>query len=336
MTHTSRRPVPSTESRTGIRSFRRSRRRESPALTTSLRHLSEFSCRTADGVELVGIHVPREGRDTRRAEPGTRSEPPSANAAERLFVLAHGFTHGIGKPATTATVAAFAGHGDVAAVDFRGHGRSGGRSSVGRDETLDLDAVVGWAREQGYGTVTVVGFSMGGAVALRHAAIGDHRPDAVVSVSAPARWYVRESAAMRRVHWLLESPLGPRVGRLLGLRLGAPWDELPSSPIETVGAITVPVLLVHGTADRYFGPAHAVALHRAAGSGSEVWIEQGMGHGETGMTAATTHRIARWSEAAARPRAGADGASAPESTRAGSVQRERAGADAADAGRQAS
>ena len=61
-----------------------------------------------------------------------------------------------------------------------------------------------------------------------------------------------------------------------------------------------------------------------------------MGHGETGMTAATTHRIARWSEAAARPRADADGAWAPESTRAGSVQRERAGADAAEAGRQAS
>ncbi len=260
---------------------------------TSLRHLSEFTCRTVDGVELAGIHVPRRAADA-AAAPGGEAVTPAET--ERVFVLAHGFTHGIGKPATTATIAAFAGHGAVAAVDFRGHGRSSGRSSVGRDETLDLDAVVCWARRRGYATVTVVGFSMGGAVALRHAAVGEHRPDAVVSVSAPARWYVRESAAMRRVHWLLESPLGPPIGRLLGMRLGEPWDELPASPIETVGAITAPILLVHGTADRYFGPAHAVALQRAAGSRSEVWIEQGMGHGETGMTADTTHRIARWAE----------------------------------------
>ena len=184
------------------------------------------------------------------------------------------------------------------AVDFRGHGRSAGRSSVGRDETLDLDAAVAWARARGYGPVAVVGFSMGGAVSLRHAALGASRPDAVVSVSAPARWYVRESSAMRRVHWLLESPLGPPVGRLFGIRLGEPWDELPTSPIETIGQVAVPILLVHGTADRYFGPAHAIALGRAARTAAEVWVVPGMGHGETGTTAETTHRIARWAEAA--------------------------------------
>ena len=32
--------------------------------------------------------------------------------------------------------------------------------------------------------------------------------DAVVAVSAPARWYSRETAAMRRVHWALEQPHG--------------------------------------------------------------------------------------------------------------------------------
>ena len=258
-------------------------RRRRSARASSPRHLAEFTCTTADEIRLYGISVP---------------PPDSGDGSKRVFVLAHGFTHGIGKPATSAAIAAFAAHGAVVTVDFRGHGRSAGRSSVGRDETLDLDAAVAWARARGYGPVAVVGFSMGGAVSLRHAALGASRPDAVVSVSAPARWYVRESSAMRRVHWLLESPLGPPVGRLFGIRLGEPWDELPTSPIETIGQVAVPILLVHGTADRYFGPAHAIALGRAARTAAEVWVVPGMGHGETGTTAETTHRIARWAEAA--------------------------------------
>ena len=182
----------------------------------------------------------------------------------------------------------------MAAADFRGHGRSGGRSSVGRDETLDLDAVVRWTRDQGYGRVVVVGFSMGAAIALRHAAVGSAPGDAVVSVSSPSRWYIRESAPMRRVQWLLESPLGLVVGRGLGVRLGEPWFDLPASPVEAVGMISTPTLLVHGTADAYFHPGHVLTLQRAS-AGAEVWIEPGMGHGETATTTDLVARIAAWS-----------------------------------------
>ena len=87
----------------------------------------------------------------------------------------------------------------------------------------------------GYRRVVVVGFSMGAAIALRHAAVGSAPGDAVVSVSSPSRWYIRESAPMRRVQWLLESPFGPLVGRGLGVRLGEPWFDLPASPVEAVG-----------------------------------------------------------------------------------------------------
>lgn len=215
--------------------------------------------------------------------------PPGGPA----FVIGHGFTHGVHKPATRAVMSAFARHGGVAAADFRGHGRSGGRSSVGRDETLDLDAVVRWTREQGYGPVTVVGFSMGAAVALRHAAIGAAPGDAVVAVSSPSRWYIRDSAPMRRVQWLLESPLGMPAGRVLGVRLGAPWFDLPVSPIEAISAIRCPVLLVHGTSDGYFSPAHVLALQRA-GPDAQTWIEPGMGHGETATSGALIDRIAAW------------------------------------------
>jgi pimeloyl-ACP methyl ester carboxylesterase len=240
-----------------------------------------FHCRTDDAVPLSGVHV-------------------AGPAHTGAFVLAHGFTHGNGKPATRAAIAAFAQHGAVVAADFRGHGRSGGRSSVGRDEVLDLDAVVRWTRAAGYPSVTVVGFSMGAAVAVRHAALGADRPDAVVAVSAPSRWYVRESVPMRRLHWLLEHPLAVQMGAALGVRLGEPWQDLPPSPVEAAAQVTVPMLLVHGTEDDYFGPPHAIALQDASRSG-ELWIEPGMGHGETALTPELAARIAGWSATAPTP-----------------------------------
>ena len=179
-----------------------------------------------------------------------------------VVVIAHGFTNATRKPSTQAVIAGFARHSAVVAVDFRGHGDSGGRSTVGRDETLDLDAAVRFARAAGHSPVTVVGFSMGGSVAIRHAAGGADRPDGLVSVSSPSRWYIRETGPMRRVHWLLENPLGVAVGRTLGIRLGVPWPVVPPSPVEMIGDVGVPLLIVHGTADRYFGTEHAMVLHR--------------------------------------------------------------------------
>jgi len=77
--------------------------------------------------------------------------------------------------------------------DFRGHGASGGSSTVGDAEVLDLDAAVAATREYGYQRVVTVGFSMGGAVAIRQAALRGVRtlspPDGVVTLSAVSRWY---------------------------------------------------------------------------------------------------------------------------------------------------
>ena len=102
---------------------------------------------------------------------------------------------------------------------------------------------------------------------------------------------------MRRVQWLLESPFGPLVGRGLGVRLGEPWFDLPASPVEAIGVISSPTLLVHGTADAYFHPGHVLTLQRAS-TDAEVWIEPGMGHGETATTSDLVDRIAAWSAGA--------------------------------------
>jgi alpha-beta hydrolase superfamily lysophospholipase len=177
-----------------------------------------------DGVRLAGIGCPA---------------PAAGGPGAPVFVIAHGFTNDTSSPSTRRVILSFARHGAVVALDFRGHGRSGGRTSVGRVETPDLDASLRRARSSGGAAspVVLVGFSMGGAVALRQAAIGLDPPDAVVAVSAPSRWYIRHTGPMRRVHWLLEHPAGPLVGRALGIRLGARWPQVPPTPLELIGRI---------------------------------------------------------------------------------------------------
>ena len=102
---------------------------------------------------------------------------------------------------------------------------------------------------------------------------------------------------MRRVHWLLEHPVGPLVSRAFGVRLSKPWDEVPLSPLECIGRIRVPVLLVHGTADHYFPPGHAADLAAASATGpvpAELWLEPGMGHAESGARPELVDRVAGW------------------------------------------
>ncbi|MEV5446375.1 alpha/beta hydrolase [Streptomyces sp. NPDC052644] len=279
-----------------------------------------MSLRTPDGVLLEA-----------------RYDPCSAGPADTAIVVAHGFTGSVDRPALRRAAAVLARHAAVVTFSFRGHGRSGGRSTVGDREVLDLAAAVAWARRRGHARVVTVGFSMGGSVVLRHAALygeaaGDSpepagpsewrgtaapsgreggrdggaqraqgRTDAVAAVSAPARWYYRGTAPMRRVHWLITRPAGRLVGRY-GLRTrihDRDWDPVPLSPVEAVPLIApTPLLIVHGDRDPYFPVDHPRSLAAASGGHAELWLEPGMGHAENAAGEELLTRIARWLTAA--------------------------------------
>ncbi|GGJ44844.1 alpha/beta hydrolase [Streptomyces brasiliensis] len=241
---------------------------------------------TADGVSIDSVY-----------DPGTVVNDASAPPARDLvFVVAHGFTGDVDRPHVRRVAAALARHGAVVTFSFRGHGASGGRSTVGDREVLDLDAAVGWARGFGHAHVATVGFSMGGSVVLRHAALR-RGVDAVVSVSSPARWYYRGTAPMRRLHWLVTRPEGRLVGRY-GLRTRIhhrDWDPVPLSPTEAVPRIApAPLLIVHGDQDGYFPLDHPRMLASAAGDTAELWLEHGMGHAEHAAPDDLLARIGDW------------------------------------------
>lgn len=211
-------------------------------------------------------------------------------------VVAHGFTGSSRTPSVQAISRVLAAEGaGVLAIDFRGHGGSGGRSTVGAEEIHDVAAAVGWLRAHGYSRVAVLGWSMGGSAVLRYAGLGGDA-DAVVSISSPGRWYERGTRPMRIVHWLCETRTGHvalRVGRRTRMA-GSQWDPVPAAPHEVAGLISpTPLLIVHGDADHYFPLPHADLLRDAA-PGAAVWIEPGMGHAESATTPELVARIAGW------------------------------------------
>jgi fermentation-respiration switch protein FrsA (DUF1100 family) len=108
---------------------------------------------------------------------------------------------------------------------------------------------------------------------------------------------------MRRVHWLLETTAGRRLGsRAVRLRLDEPWLTPPPSPLEVVSAIApTPLLLVHGDRDEYFPLEHFRALAQAAGPTATAWVVPGFGHAESGATAPLVERIGRWASATIHP-----------------------------------
>ena len=239
--------------------------------------LNRLELATEDGERLAALHLPGP------AEP----DRPLA------VVVAHGFTGSLDKPPVRAVIDALAQHAGVVAFDFRGHGRSSGHSTLGDKEVLDLDAAVRHARELGYTDVVTCGWSMGGSVVLRHAALL-RGIDAVVSVSAVSRWFYRDTKPMRRLHWAVESRLGRLVARhALKTRITAEgWREVPESPVEVVSRIApIPLLLVHGDADHYFPVEHPEALYAAAEEPKELWLLEGFGHAENAATPELLDRI---------------------------------------------
>ncbi|MFI8189547.1 alpha/beta hydrolase [Streptomyces sp. NPDC085946] len=249
--------------------------------------------RTSDGVRIDSVYDP----------PAVVYDAPGSPSRDLVFVVAHGFTGDAHRPHVRRIAGTLARYGAVVTFSFRGHGLSGGHSTVGDREVLDLAAAVAWARGLGHPRVVTVGFSMGGSVVLRHAAL--HRrpaPDAVVSVSAPARWFYRGTAPMRRLHWMVTRPEGRLVGRY-GFRTRIhhrTWDPVPLSPVEAVPRIApAPLLIVHGDRDGYFPLDHPRTLAAAAGDHGEFWLEHGMGHAEHAAGEDLLRRIGDWAVARA-------------------------------------
>lgn len=229
---------------------------------------------TEDGVRLAASYLPGP---TLRRDPGP------------AVLLLHGFAANRRKPAYAYLADGLAQHRAVLSLDLRGHGASAGSSTLGDREVLDAAAGLAWLRRRGHTHVTVVGLSMGGTTAL-HASATGLDADAVVAVSAPARFREDpETPGMQKLAQIWRSPWKRHGMRaVIGVRVVAPSRWLaPPHPEELVTRTTLPLLVVHGADDLYFPPTDAEALVRAAAGPATLWLEPaGFGHAEDGVTSA--------------------------------------------------
>ncbi|MBN2025437.1 MAG: alpha/beta fold hydrolase [Actinobacteria bacterium] len=170
----------------------------------------------------------------------------------------------------------------VYSFDFRGHGLSPGRSTFGYREVQDLAAMVKLARDDGNRLIAAVGFSMGGVVAMRYAALYGGL-DSVVAISVPADIRTARAPGARLIRLLMGNPLGRMISRFrYGVRVDRSW-KLQAPPARLVHLIApLPFTVIQGEDDFIFEVEQAYELKRRAGDGCRLQTFPDFGHAEQG------------------------------------------------------
>jgi fermentation-respiration switch protein FrsA (DUF1100 family) len=170
---------------------------------------------------------------------------------------------------------------NVLIFDWRGHGRSDGETTtLGYDERYDLIAAVEYAKARGALNIGVLGFSLGGAVALSTAAIC---PDIQAVAADSAFVHIVTAAAAGLTERGLPDGLSYSIARLIlttaGLRLGKNLFE--ADPVRWIDRVAPrPVLLIYGERDPFAPRAEVELLYRRAGEPKDIWRVPGAAHRE--------------------------------------------------------
>jgi uncharacterized protein len=218
----------------------------------------DLSFRTADGLTLRGWHI------------------PSVKTTGKTLVLLHGYPADKGNilPALAFLHEDF----NLLLFDFRYLGKSeGSYSTAGAKEVEDLLAAIQFLKTRGVEEVGVWGFSMGGAVAL----MAIEKAPEIRAVIAESSYASLAQMALQLFRIpLLNYPIAYLVGLWAELFLGIDLRDV--SPAERVRNTTVPILLIHSSADAVIPFSHAQLLQEALAKNSraEFWFHDGGAHGQ--------------------------------------------------------
>jgi dipeptidyl aminopeptidase/acylaminoacyl peptidase len=163
-------------------------------------------------------------------------------------------------------------------IDFRYLGESeGSYSTLGKNEVLDVLAATQFLQERGIKEVGIVGFSMGGAVALMAA---EKTPNIKAVISESSYSSLDRMATEYFKIPVLHYPLGWLL-RLWGLVfLNAEVSTV--SPLNSAIQLKIPLLIMHSKADDVVSFEHAMLFKKALGDRPEVefifW--DNLSHGE--------------------------------------------------------
>lgn len=162
--------------------------------------------------------------------------------------------------------------------DYRGSGMSAGRgSTLGFRETEDTLAAIDWAaRNVPDRSVGLIGYSMGGAIAIL-AAARDERVRGVVSDCGFASQRNVIDHQVRRTLRVPSAPIVAAANRLMERRQGFRFDHVePRAQVQRIAPR--PLFVIHGGRDDVVPVSHARELYAAAGEPKRLWIIEDAPH----------------------------------------------------------
>ncbi len=172
--------------------------------------------------------------------------------------------------------------------DYRGYGKSEGKATmagVHADALAAIDALFGMDEVDG-DRVAVLGQSLGGAVAVHAVANSPHKARMKALIVDSAFSGYREIAREKVAEVSLFKPFRSPLSRLVTDRY---------SPRFWIGRVApVPVLVIHGDADRVVPSAHGERLYALAGEPKALWIVPGAGHIESFASPDVRARLLRY------------------------------------------
>jgi len=229
--------------------------------------IQEMKAVAYDGETLVGW--------TARADLDT--------APSGTFIILHGV--GARKEPMPHSMSWATSHGfDAACFDSRGHGESGGAYvTYGAHESKDVSSIINVLQDEGFAAPYFIwGTSMGGAIGLL-ATAQDHRIAGAIiestfcSFEEVANDYFERLVGIR-LPWLIEGVLRVSETR-------ADFDRGDVQPEQACAQIEVPILLIHGKADKHISVECAYRNFKALQSArKELLIIEGADHNTVWQT----------------------------------------------------
>jgi pimeloyl-ACP methyl ester carboxylesterase len=244
--------------------------------------------RSRDGLKLAGRWLPAEyPPDSAAGGAGDGAWRPDPHEA---ILLLHGWSGSIA-PDLVEYGPFLRRTAGVLGLDFRGHGDSDpAPTTFGLHEVEDVAGALAWFGERGITRVALFGTSMGGITALASIAVlGDGSlPAADLDPYAPA--HDVDPPRPRIVGAAVDS-VPPELTVGVGNRMRVPFrrfvaaqmfeaarrriggDMRATEPIRIAGLLeSVPIMLIHGEADRTVPPKDGRRLAAAIGPHAEHWI----------------------------------------------------------------
>lgn len=196
---------------------------------------------------------------------------------KEVVILAHGWFMTKNSKAFSQMARDFSKYYDVIVLDFRGHGKSGGKYTFGSKEVQDLKPVIDFAHSK-YKKIYLIGFSLGSLISVDYCSKYKD-VDKLILVSCPTDFDEIENnvfspnafvPTLKKFEW----------DRWTSFRFGNIFDN-KIKPVDEISKIKIPVLLIAGKKDPIIRAWHNDELYKHSKSATKkVFVFENGKHAE--------------------------------------------------------